>query len=58
VSFDAALARGADLVIDLLTRHLETRHLEAIAPRKMPTRRRSTRLPPDGPGPGAATPRR
>lgn len=34
VIFDAALARDADPVVDLLTRHLETtaRHLEAIAP--------------------------
>ena len=32
--FDAALARDADLAVDLLTQHLETtaRHLEAIAP--------------------------
>ena len=34
VIFDAALARDADLVVDLLSQHLETtaRHLEAIAP--------------------------
>ena len=32
--FDAALARDADLAVDLMTQHLETtaRHLEAVAP--------------------------
>jgi DNA-binding GntR family transcriptional regulator len=58
VIFDAALARDADLAVDLLTQHLETtaRHLEAIAPTSMPNRRRSTRLPADGPRPGGAAP--
>ena len=32
--FEAALARDADLAVDLMTEHLETtaRHLEAVAP--------------------------
>ena len=32
--FDAALARDADLAVDLMTQHLEAtaRHLEAVAP--------------------------
>jgi DNA-binding GntR family transcriptional regulator len=32
--FEAALARDADLAVDLMTQHLETtaRHLEAVAP--------------------------
>jgi hypothetical protein len=58
VIFDAALARHADVAVDLLTQHLETtaRHLETIAPTSMPNRRRSTRLPADGPRPGGAAP--
>ena len=60
VIIDAALARDADLAVDLVTQHLETtaRHLEAIAPTSMPNRRRSTRLPTDGPGSGGAAPGR
>jgi hypothetical protein len=56
VILDAALAHDADVVVDLLTQHLETtaRRLEAIAPEEDAYRRRSTRLPADGPGPGDA----
>jgi DNA-binding GntR family transcriptional regulator len=58
VIFDTASARDADLAVDLLTLYLETtaRHLEAITPMYMPNRRRSTRLPADGPRPGGAAP--
>jgi DNA-binding GntR family transcriptional regulator len=60
VIFDAALAREAESAVDVLSQHLEAtaRHLEAIAPMSMPNRRRSTRLPTDGPGPGGVAPGR
>jgi DNA-binding GntR family transcriptional regulator len=37
--FEAALARDADLAVDLMTQHLETtaRHLESVAPSAQPT---------------------
>jgi hypothetical protein len=60
VIFDAALAREAELAVDLLSQHLEAtaRYLEASAPTSMPNRRRSMRLPADGPGPGGVAPGR
>jgi hypothetical protein len=53
VIFDATLAGEAELAVDLLSQHLEM-----SAPMSMPNRRRSTRLPADGPGPGGAAPGR
>jgi hypothetical protein len=58
VIFDAALARDADLVVDLMTNTSRRRRatLRPLPPKKMPNRRRSTRLAADGPGPGGAAP--
>jgi hypothetical protein len=60
VIFDAALARDADPVVDLLTNTSRRRRVTSRPshPKKMPNRRRSTRLPVDGPGPGGAAPGR
>lgn len=60
VSFEAALARDADPVVDLLTNTSRRRRVTSrpSPPKKMPNRRRSTRLPADGPGPGGAAPGR
>ena len=57
---DAALARDADPVVDLLTDTSTRRRVTSrpSPPKKMPNRRRSTRLPADGPGPGGAAPGR
>ena len=58
--FDAALARDADLAVDLLTQHLETtaRHLEAIAPEEDAEPSPLDTIAADGPGPGGAAPGR
>ena len=55
---DVALARDGDPVIDLLTDTATRRPVTAkrSPPTKMPTRRRSTRRPADGPGPGRVAP--
>ena len=57
---DAALARDADPVVDLLTDTATRRPVTSrpSPPTKMPNRRRSTRLPADGPGPGRVAPGR
>ena len=57
VNFYAALARDADLTVDLLTQHRETtaRHLEAIAPEDDAEPSALDTIA-DGPRPGGAAP--